>query len=153
MAQIRSIYIAPEKNADQISVEHVEVVNNKGIVGDRNYGRKKYKGQNITLVELEVIQEFCQEYDIQFQLDITRRNIVTEGIRLNNLVGKNFRIGEVEIFGEKLCEPCKSLGRRLATEQLSSREVIQFFRGRGGLRGTIITSGVINKGMNICLLG
>lgn len=120
-----------------------------GIVGDRNYGLSKWPGQNLTLIEIEEVESFICEQNIERDLSITRRNILTRGVRLNELVGKEFNIGDVTLIGVELCEPCSSLGAGLEGSTLSSKLVIERFLHRGGLRVDVLTSGVIELGAKI----
>jgi MOSC domain-containing protein YiiM len=74
---------------------------------------------------------------------MARRNIVTRGVRLNDLCGKRFRVGEAVFEGLELCEPCTLLAKR------THREVLRFLRGNGGLRARIVRTGVIRVGDSI----
>ena len=120
----------------------------KGIEGDRYFSqtgknRSNYKGQpdwEITLIESEVIEAFNQQKGHSFHESDFRRNLVTQGIGLNDLVGKTFTINNVSFYGVQLCEPCASLQRRLAVSILP--ELI----GKGGLRAQIRSNGVIAVG-------
>jgi hypothetical protein len=76
-----------------------------------------------------------------------RRNLVTEGIRLNDLVGKRFNINGVIFYGVQLCEPCASLQRRLGVR------ILPDMIGKGGLRAQIRGIGVISVGDSICQMG
>lgn len=149
---VEYIYISPEAGQPQQSCQKIELVAGKGIVGDRNYGLSKWPGQNLTLVELEEVESFIREKNIENDLSITRRNILTRGVRLNELVGKEFNIGDVTLRGVELCEPCRSLGAALESSALSSKSVIERFLHRGGLRVDVLVSGVIELGEKIISL-
>jgi MOSC domain-containing protein YiiM len=73
----------------------------------------------------------------------TRRNILTRGVRLNDLVGREFSVGEVRLRGIRLCEPCSHLAG------LTGRNVIPAFTHRGGLRAQILSGGTIRVGDGI----
>lgn len=146
---ISAIFIAPTKNAPQQSVEQAQLVKGKGIVGDRAFGKIKNPGQNITFVELEEIENFNAHYQQTIANSDTRRNVVTKGVRLNDLVGKTFFIGEVKFFGVELCEPCSKLGGLLENESLSNKEVVKALVHKAGLRADILTDGNINVGMTL----
>lgn len=73
--------------------------------------------------------------------------MVTDGVRLNALVGKTFWIGETEFYGVELCEPCAFLGRLLANDTLTPPQVVKAWLHRGGLRANVVRSGVIRVGM------
>jgi len=146
---VECIYICPEAGKSQQSCQKIELVAGNGIVGDRNYGLSKWPGQNLTLIEIEEVESFICEQNIERDLSITRRNILTRGVRLNELVGKEFNIGDVTLIGVELCEPCSSLGAGLESATLSSKLVIERFLHRGGLRVDVLTSGVIELGEKI----
>ena len=75
-----------------------------------------------------------------------RRNIVTKGIQINDLVGKKFHIGNVNVEGIDLCRPCRHL-----TEILNQGNIIKEFLRKGGLRCQILSSSVINIGDEILI--
>lgn len=118
---IKAIYMANERGSDQRRVDTVEWVSGKGIVGDRNFAKTTHRGQNVTFVEKKAMDNynlaFCQTID----LSSTRRNVVTSDIKLNDLVGKEFQIGQVEFKGVALCEPCTILGRLLGCPKIGVR--------------------------------
>jgi MOSC domain-containing protein YiiM len=146
---VECIFISPEAGAPQLSCQKINLVAGNGIVGDRNYGLSKWPGQNLTLIELEEIEAFVGEKNRERDLSITRRNILTRGVRLNELVGKEFKIGDITLRGIELCEPCRSLGAALSSSTLSSKQVVERFLHRGGLRVDVLTSGVIEVGAKV----
>ncbi len=145
---ILGIYVAPTKGAGVMGHQKVSLRAGKGIEGDRYFSqtgknRSNYQGQpdwEITLIESEVIEAFNRDKGHSFHQSDFRRNLVTEGIRLNDLVGKTFTINNVSFYGVQLCEPCASLQRRLAVSILP--ELV----GKGGLRAQIRGNGVIAVG-------
>jgi MOSC domain-containing protein YiiM len=147
--RVERIYICPERHAAQVECEHIMVQSGMGVVGDRNFGKNIHPGQNITLVEAEEIELFCAEYSRVPDLSLTRRNLITRGVRLNNLVGVEFKIGTVRARGIELCEPCVLLGNSLSSEALASPTVIRHWVHRGGLRADVLTSGEIVCGARI----
>ena len=146
---VECIFICPEAGAPQLSCQKINLVAGNGIVGDRNYGLSKWPGQNLTLIELEEIEAFVGEKNRERDLSITRRNILTRGVRLNELVGKEFKIGDITLRGIELCEPCRSLGAALSSSTLSSKQFVERFLHRGGLRVDVLTSGVIEVGAKV----
>lgn len=141
---VLAINIAPEQRGSQRQVNAAELVAGSGIVGDRYFGRKP--DQNLTLVEAEEIERFNREHGGRAALDGTRRNIVTHGIRLAPLIGAEFTIGGVRLRGVEQCEPCSQLGGNLATEALSSAQVVKAFVHRAGIRAEVLSSGTIRVG-------
>lgn len=146
---IQGIFVAKKAKQAQIEIEAVKVDAGKGIVGDRYYGKKGNDGPNITFVALEEIHAFNENFEQRITLSDTRRNVVTYGVSLNDLVGKRFRIGDAEFYGVELCEPCALLGKRLATEEMSAAQVVKAWLHKGGLRADVVRSGVLRVGMPI----
>jgi|TARA_B110000879_G_scaffold156837_1_gene202564 MOSC domain-containing protein YiiM len=149
--QIVGIYVAPVKDGAAMGHKKVSLRAGKGIEGDRYFtntgkNRSNYKGQpdwEITLIELEVVESFNQRSGNNFHESDFRRNLVTQNIRLNDLVGKEFQIGDVSLYGVQLCEPCAKLQRRLGVR------ILPDLVNQGGLRAQIRSNGVISVGQNI----
>ena len=100
----------------------------------------------MSLIESENIDE----YNVRFGLDIPyinfRRNVVTKGIQLNDLIGKKLKVGNVEVEGIELCRPCRHL-----TEMLDQKNILKEFMRKGGLRCQILSSSKINVGDKIII--
>lgn len=143
------ICIAGQEAGTIHTMDAVSVVAGQGIVGDRNYGKRKYPGQNLTLVEAEEIEAFNHDQGTTMALSATRRNLVTRGVRLNVLVGREFSIGSVTLRGVELCEPCATLGRSLAQPGLSAAAVVRALTHRCGLRADILSTGTITLGEEV----
>jgi MOSC domain-containing protein YiiM len=148
--RIIAIFAAPQKHAAQFSLQAVQLKAGKGIVGDRFFGlRKTQPGRNLTLIESEVIEEFNQAYRLSIPVNATRRNLVTQGVSLNQLVGKTFKIGEVLCRGIELCEPCKVMARHFPPGSLPQTEIIRAFAQKGGIRVEVLADGVVRTGDKI----
>jgi len=142
--KVISINITPVTEAPLESVEEVRAIPGRGLEGDRYFDHAdKLPKRELTLVEAEAIEAFRSEFKIDFGLDATRRNIVTRGVPLNHLVGKEFWVGEVKARGVQLCEPCATLQR------LSHPKVLPGLLHRGGLRAQILTEGTIRVGATV----
>jgi MOSC domain-containing protein YiiM len=142
---IELIYIAPEAAASPLSVDEVLAIPGVGLEGDRyalglGTFSKPLPDRELTLIEAEAIEALQHEYKFALAPGEARRNLVTRGVALNHLVGREFQIGEVKIRGIRLCEPCDHLQR------LTGREVIKGLTHRGGLRAQILTQGTIHVG-------
>jgi MOSC domain-containing protein YiiM len=129
------------------SRSEVRALPGKGLEGDRYFGGKgTFSPQpqkpdfEITLVEKEKIEAFAVESGLPFTASHARRNLVTEGVDLNALAGKEFLVGEVRIRGIRLCEPCSYLAKTTFPEAL--RGLVH----KGGLRAQILTAGTIRVG-------
>ena len=138
------INITPVAEGSLQSVDEVRAIPGRGLEGDRYFDHhQKRVDREITLVEAEAIEAFRTEFKVEFDLSGTRRNVVTRGVPLNHLVGKEFWIGEVKARGIKLCEPCATLQR------LSHPKVLPGLVHRGGLRAQILTAGTIRVGETV----
>jgi len=148
---IKAIFIAPETEAEQQSVTKIEVIAQKGIMGDRNFDQHRWPGQNITLIEAENIALFNQGQKKNINIQDTRRNLITQGIKLNSLVGQIFYIGQVKLLGIERCQPCRSLGETLTNDTLSHEQAITAFTDKAGIRATILSNGHIKIDMAITI--
>jgi MOSC domain-containing protein YiiM len=143
-----SINISPAAEAQMQSVNEVRAVPGKGLEGDRYFAgagsfSKPQPDRELTLIEAEAIEALRTEFQVDYDLGASRRNLVTRGVPLNHLVGKEFWIGEVKARGLRLCEPCAHLQR------LSHPKVLPGLVHRGGLRAQILTEGTIRVGQTI----
>jgi MOSC domain-containing protein YiiM len=130
------------------AIDQVQALPGIGLEGDR-YAKqqgtffKPLPDFELTLIEAEALEALNREYDVALSPSESRRNVITRGVALNHLVGKEFKIGEVKIRGIRLCEPCSHL------EALTGRPLIKGLRHRGGLRAQILTEGTIRIGQTI----
>lgn len=146
---IERIYISEEQGGAQQERASVTVVAGKGIEGDRYFAHRDEPGQNITLIEAEEIEAFLREHGRPHDLSISKRNLVTRGVRLNELVGKEFRVGDVRLRGVELCEPCFVLGGALRSAELDAATIVRRFLHRAGLRADVLSSGTIARGAQV----
>ncbi|TJY63292.1 MOSC domain-containing protein [Sinimarinibacterium sp. CAU 1509] len=125
-----------------VPLNEVEAIADCGLRGDSyaDPSHRQTPENQLTLIELENIQAFSSASGLPLTPDEPRRNLVTVGVDLNALCGTRFRIGEVELEGLELCEPCATFARR------THLEVVRFFVHKGGLRARIIRGGVIRIG-------
>jgi len=145
--RIESINIAPTAAAPMVSVSQARAVPGRGLEGDRyfegvgTYSDPTSPSREVTLIELEAIEAIEQEEGIVIVPGTARRNIVTSGIALNHFVDKEFKLGEVTLYGIRLCEPCNYLEE--LTEKKGIRRALVH---RGGLRAEIRTEGTLRVG-------
>ncbi|MDH4042520.1 MAG: sulfurase [Gammaproteobacteria bacterium] len=144
---IIAIHISARPGEALRSVPEVELVAGKGITGDRNFGKGKYPGQNVTFIAREAVARYNLDFGQSIAPESTRRNIVTEGVDLNSLVGREFSIGPVVLRGVELCLPCSRLGKLLENDSISRADVVRAFVTSGGLRADIISGGTLAVGM------
>ena len=143
---IERIFIRPPGGDSTIEQKSVRVVAGAGIEGDRYFDAHDEPGQNVTFVEAEAIEAFALDHRRPVDLSTTGRNVVTRGVRLNDLVGREFTVGSVCFRGIELCEPCLTLGEALASPTLSPASVVKQWAHRGGLRADALTSGELSVG-------
>lgn len=116
-------------------VESVRAIAGHGLEGDRYFfPGGAASGEALTLIEAEVLA------DVGLTGPQARRQVVVRGVRVNDLVGKRFRIGEIECLGVELCEPCLHL------QGLTRPGIIKDLVHRGGLRADILSGGTISVG-------
>jgi MOSC domain-containing protein YiiM len=127
------------------AVEQAEAIPGVGLAGDR-YASKQGTFYNplpeyeLTLIESEAVEALRRDCEIALAPGDARRNIVTRGVPLNHLVGREFQVGEVKVRGIRLCEPCDHLQR------VTGVSVIKGLLHRGGLRAQILSQGTIRVG-------
>ena len=139
MSEVSKICITNKSAEEMQEVNTVEVIASKGIVNDRYFNENNDQALQITLIESENIDYYNQISETNIPYVSFRRNIITKGIQLNDLVGKEFLIGNVKIKGHRLCAPCRYL-----QEMLKQKNLVKKLLNRGGLRCEILTDGIIS---------
>ena len=146
---VHSIHIAAVASEPTVPVEEVHAVAGQGLEGDRyfsgngSFSQTPGSGRQVTLIELETIEALDRDYEMKIEPGQARRNIVTSGVALNHLVGREFSVGDVRLRGMRLNEPCNHLA------SLTDEKVKQGLVHRGGLRADIVSGGVIRVGDEI----
>ena len=149
------IHIAPGPEQATHAVETATVVAGRGIEGDRYFRAEGdgtfYEpgkdGQDLTLIEAEASEGLAADTGIELDHGEARRNVVTRGVALNDLVGRRFAVGEVEAVGSRLCDPCSHL------EKVTQPGVLKGLVDRGGLRADVVRGGAIRVGDEVRELG
>ena len=142
------IAVADKAEAPMRVVLSAEAVEGCGLVGDRyergagTFSDPAGRGYDLTLVESEALEELSTS-GVELKPEEARRNLVVKGIALDGLIGRRFRVGEVECLGQRRCEPCAHL------EKLTQPGVLRGLAHRGGLRADVLSSGKINAGDSI----
>ena len=139
MSKIIKIGITSSNNRKIEEVSSIKVLANKGIVGDRHFKEFNDPYCQLSLIESENIDYYNVKYGLNIRYVDFRRNIVTQGISLNDLIGKKLLIGKVEVEVIDLCRPCRHL-----TEMLDQKNILKEFMRRGGIRCEILSSEQIN---------
>ena len=144
MSKVIQIAITRNFKGEMIKVNSATAIAGKGLINDRHYIENNEKKNQITLIEIENINNYNKINSSSILPTNFRRNIITEGIRLNELVGCEFLIGKVKVKAHDLCRPCKYL-----QESLKQKNLVKEFLNKGGLRCEILTDGKINIGDEI----
>jgi MOSC domain-containing protein YiiM len=145
-AVVRAIYLAPAAGAPPAAVAEALAVPGRGLEGDRyflgvgSFSRWPGEGRALTLIEEEAIDAIGREHGIDLAAGRSRRNIVTLGVVLSDLVGARFRVGAALLRGVREAAPCAYLERR------TSPGLMEAMKGRGGLRADVLEGGVLRAG-------
>jgi MOSC domain-containing protein YiiM len=150
--RVEAIHLADVAASPMRAVPLVRAIAGVGLEGDRyatgtgTYSPDPRTDRHVTLIEAEEIEALAERDGIELAPGETRRNITTRGIRLNDLVGRRFRVGSVECEGTRLCEPCQGL------TDLLGKPVLKPLAHRAGLRALILTDGEIALGDEVIAL-
>ena len=147
MAEVLKLGITANSNQPIKEVNSIEVLTNKGVLGDRHFQEFNDPYNQLSLIESENIDDYNTRFGLNISYIDFRRNVITKGIQLNDLVGKKLRVGNVELEAIDLCRPCKHL-----TEVLNQENILKEFLRKGGLRCQILSSSNINVGDKIEIL-
>ena len=147
MAEVLKLGITANSNQPIKEVNSIEVLTNKGVLGDRHFQEFNDPYNQLSLIESENIDDYNTRFGLNISYIDFRRNVITKGIQLNDLVGKKLRVGNVELEAIDLCRPCKHL-----TEVLNQDNILKEFLRKGGLRCQILSSSNINVGDKIEIL-
>jgi MOSC domain-containing protein YiiM len=144
--EVVGLYVATEAGGPVEARTEVKLLAGTGVEGDRyaaaggRWSEKGGAGRQLTLIEREAIEAALRDYGVELAPGATRRNIVTQGVALNHLVGRRFRIGTVEVTGVRLAEPCSYLAG------MTDARIVRALVHRGGLRADIVTDGSVRLG-------
>ena len=149
---VEAIVVAPEAEAVMRQVDHAVARAGRGLEGDRYFDERGTfsnahgRGYDLTLIEAEVLHSVDLPAG-RLTPEEARRNIVTRAIDLNALVGEHFRVGDVECFAQRLCEPCAHLER--LTAAAGKPGTLRALIHKGGLRADVLSDGEIRVGDEI----
>ena len=139
MSKIIKIGITEINNKTINEVNVIDLVTGKGVLGDRHFKDYNDPFNHLSIIESESIDEYNKKYNLDIPYLDFRRNIVTKGIRLNDLIDKKILIGDVRLDVIDLCRPCRHL-----SEKLSKDNIIKEFLRKGGIRCEILSDGKIS---------
>ncbi len=141
MAEIISIHVVRKRNAAAEPCNHVTVRSNFGIVGD--YRSDKFQIGQITLVEAEIIDTMSHKLGYDIPDGASRRQIMVKGIMLNELIGRNLRMGQILVRVETKCNPCNNMEKKIGPGAKNAMD------DKGGIRCRIIEGGELHVGDKI----
>jgi hypothetical protein len=153
--RVVAVHTAPEAGAPMEPREAVEAVADRGLRGDRYFraagtfsDSARDVARDVTFLEREALDAVERDYDVSVAPGDHRRNVTTEGVGLNRLVGRRFAVGDAVFEGVELCEPCSYL------EELLDREgVREAMVHRGGIRARVVESGSFGPGDAVAEVG
>jgi MOSC domain-containing protein YiiM len=140
------LFITSAAGQPMQEIDRALAVPGRGLQGDRyfaelgTYSDRPGPDREVTLIEIEALEALKQEAGIDLSPAESRRNLVTRGVPLNHLVGREFQIGSVRLRGIRLCEPCDYLAR------MTQPGVLPGLIHRGGLRAQVLQEGMLNSG-------
>ena len=138
---LQAVCIAATEGGSLREVDEVTATAGAGLEGDRFCMTGADPSTQVTLIESEAIAEFNETLSVDLPVTAFRRNLVTSAVRLNDLVGRVFAVGHVELRGVELCEPCAHL-----QNMLKLPGVVKQLTHKGGLRCEILRGGVMRPG-------
>ncbi len=153
MAHVEAIFLVPVRGGAAVRHPSVRAVAGRGLDGDHRqapltlFGIDHAPEKQLTLIEAEALDALACGPDGPLPPGASRRNLVTRGVRLNDLVGRTFRVGAVRARGIERCDPCSHL------EELTRPGVLRALVNRGGLRAEVLTDGVLREGDAIVVEG
>jgi MOSC domain-containing protein YiiM len=143
LGKVESLFLGPEEGGPVREVESLVAVAGRGLQGDRYF----HTGDGphdptleITLVEIEPLERAPEEHDLVVEPIDMRRNVVTRGVTLRDLIGRKFSVGEVVIEALQDNPPCRRLQR------LTGKPLLKPLIENGGVRGRIVQGGTIRPG-------
>ncbi len=148
---VQSIYVTAAAAGLMERREAAQALAGRGLEGDRyalgvgTYSKKSEPARELTLIESEALEALEREYGYRMPEGQSRRNVITRGVPLNHLVGREFLVGEARLRGIRLCEPCGHLAQ--LTDPLARKGLVH----RGGLRAQIVAGGLIRVGDEVRL--
>ena len=145
---VRSLHKTPRAFLPMRSFPELQLIAGRGIEGDRYligqetgfYSHKPEEGRQITLFELETLEALRRDHGIELLPEEHRRNVTVEGVPLNHLVGRRFRLGETIVEATRLSTPCRHI------EEILGKAVFDPLINRSGLNCKIIAGGALRVG-------
>jgi MOSC domain-containing protein YiiM len=148
--KVAEIYVAPNSAGEMVSIPEVRAFADRGLEGDRffrdSWNAVSRSDKAVSLIEDEVLQLAAKELGMESIANLTRRNIVTRGVPLIELLGREFTLGGARMRGIRLFEPC---GHLVKVTKLPG--IFKVLEHRSGLKAAILSDGVIRIGDAVAL--
>tara|TARA_B100001245_G_scaffold143389_1_gene106983 strand:+ start:902 stop:1348 length:447 start_codon:yes stop_codon:yes gene_type:complete len=141
MSKVLEIGIAENTGSKMLNVSSIEALAGKGLLNDRKFMNNNNNKSQLTFIEIENINYVNKILVSKIPAINFRRNIITQGVNLNDLNGKEFFVGPVKVKAHDLCRPCKYLQQLLNQKNLMKELLL-----KGGLRCEILVDGKISIG-------
>ena len=141
MSKVLEIGIAENTGSKMLNVSSVEALAGKGLLNDRKFMNDNNNKSQLTFIEIENINYVNKILVSKIPAINFRRNIITQGVSLNDLNGKEFYVGPVKVKAHDLCRPCKYL-----QQLLNQKDLMKELLFKGGLRCEILIDGKISIG-------
>ena len=142
-----ALFTVDRREAPMKQSEQINAIAGKGIEGDRylletgTYSKKPEPGRQVTLIQSEVLDSLKTKFDITVKPEESRRNVLTKGIEINDLIGTEFFVGPVRLKAHRLTRPCLYLENLLSQPGLYNE-----LWENGGISCEILSGGVIKEG-------
>lgn len=153
VATVVALFTSAVRRAPMQPVQEFQLIPGLGIEGDRyakhagTFSKRLAPDREVTLIESEAIEAARAEFGVELDPGESRRNVVTRGVRLNELVDREFSVGSVRLRGIKLCHPCTHL------QGLTGKDVLRALKDRGGLRAQVLNEGAVRVGDPVTAAG
>jgi len=147
MSRVIKIGVTEFNNKEINEVNSINLVAGKGAIGDRHFRDYNDPYNHLSIIESESIDEYNKKYNLNIPYLNFRRNIITRGIKLNDLIDKKILIGNVQLNVIDLCRPCRHL-----SEKLGKDNIIKELLRKGGIRCEILNDGKISTGDQIKII-
>lgn len=140
------IYITGSAGQPMQSLDDVQAIPGVGLEGDRyatgqgKWSDRPGEDRQVTLIEQEALDALHRDHDIELGPEESRRNLITQGVPLNHLVGREFRVGQITLYGGRLNLPCRYL------EEVTDKPVFKPLLNRSGLNCRILSGGTLRPG-------
>jgi MOSC domain-containing protein YiiM len=139
--RVEAINVRETSESPAVAVERARLVSGRGVEGDRYYAPAGAgAGEALTLIAAEALEGLEADTGIRLSAADSRRQVLTRGIDLNALVGREFTVGSVRCRGVELCEPCAHL------QSVTQEGVLKGLVHRGGLRADVLNDGDVAVG-------